>query len=250
MSVGGLVPERAGPPLVALAVQAHGRVLAEVEVLDAQVGGFLDAGAGVVEEQQQGAVAQREPAVGWAGRASRCWISSRSRNWSPAAARAWSGWRRPAGRRSSISGRAGRRCTRTGCGSRRAVGCGCGCGCRGPASRWRRNATIRSKVRSPSVRRVILRALVRRRGRRAAAGSCRGSCAPRTGRSPLTVIRWSSEERVQELARAALCGLIAPLSVHAGSANALEAAVGLVEQRRGDRQVDGGRGRVDVPHEG
>ena len=58
---GGLLPERAGSPFVALAVQAHGRVLAEVEVPDAQVGGFLDAGAGVVEEQEQRPVAERVP---------------------------------------------------------------------------------------------------------------------------------------------------------------------------------------------
>jgi hypothetical protein len=30
-----LLPERAGPPLFAFAVEAHDRVLAEVEVLDA-----------------------------------------------------------------------------------------------------------------------------------------------------------------------------------------------------------------------
>jgi hypothetical protein len=38
-------------------------VLAEVEVLHAQAGGLLRAGAGVVEEQDQGAVPQRERAV-------------------------------------------------------------------------------------------------------------------------------------------------------------------------------------------
>ncbi len=62
---GGLPPERAGSPFVALAVQAHGRVLAEVEVLDAEVRGFLDTGAGVVEEQDQRPVTERvPPAVG------------------------------------------------------------------------------------------------------------------------------------------------------------------------------------------
>ena len=60
---GGLLPERAGAPFVAFAVQADGRVLAEVEVPGAQVGGLLDAGAGVVEEQDQRAVAQCERAV-------------------------------------------------------------------------------------------------------------------------------------------------------------------------------------------
>jgi hypothetical protein len=44
-------------------VQAHDRVLAEVEVLGPQVGDFLCAGAGVVEEQDQGAVPQRERAA-------------------------------------------------------------------------------------------------------------------------------------------------------------------------------------------
>ena len=58
---GGLLPERAGSPFVAFAVQANGGVLAEVEVLDAEIGGFLDAGAGVVEEQHQRPVAQRVP---------------------------------------------------------------------------------------------------------------------------------------------------------------------------------------------
>jgi hypothetical protein len=59
----GLLPERAGAPFAAFAVQAHQRVLAEVEVLGAQAGGLLRAGAGVVEEQDQGAVPQRERAV-------------------------------------------------------------------------------------------------------------------------------------------------------------------------------------------
>ena len=44
-------------------MQAHQRVLAEVKVLGAQVGGLLGAGAGVVEEQDQGAVPQCERAV-------------------------------------------------------------------------------------------------------------------------------------------------------------------------------------------
>ena len=58
---GGLPPERAGSPFVALAVQAHGRMLAEVEMLDTKVRGFLDAGASVVEEQDQRSVTQRVP---------------------------------------------------------------------------------------------------------------------------------------------------------------------------------------------
>ena len=53
---GCLLPERAGPPFAAFAVQAHQRVLAEVEVAGAQVGGLLGAGAGVVKEQDQGPV--------------------------------------------------------------------------------------------------------------------------------------------------------------------------------------------------
>jgi hypothetical protein len=44
-------------------VQTHDWVLAEVEVLGPQVGDFLCAGAGVVEEQDQGAVPQRERAA-------------------------------------------------------------------------------------------------------------------------------------------------------------------------------------------
>ena len=44
-------------------MQAHQRVLAEVKVLHAQAGDLLGAGAGVVEEQDQGAVPQRERAV-------------------------------------------------------------------------------------------------------------------------------------------------------------------------------------------
>ena len=44
-------------------MQPRQRVLAEVEVLRAQVGGLLGAGAGVVEEQDQGAVPQCERAV-------------------------------------------------------------------------------------------------------------------------------------------------------------------------------------------
>jgi hypothetical protein len=49
-------------------MQARQRVLAEVEVPGAQVGGLLDAGSGVIEEQHQGAVAQGQaPAGGQAG---------------------------------------------------------------------------------------------------------------------------------------------------------------------------------------
>ena len=46
----GVLPERAGAPFVALAVQAHGRVIGEIEVPDPQVRCFLDACTGVVEE--------------------------------------------------------------------------------------------------------------------------------------------------------------------------------------------------------
>jgi hypothetical protein len=54
-----LLPERAGAPLAALAVQARQRVLAEVEVFCAQAGGLLRAGAGVV----RGTGSRRGPAA-------------------------------------------------------------------------------------------------------------------------------------------------------------------------------------------
>ena len=54
----GLLPERAGSPFVALAVQPdQAEAATELEVPDPQVGDFLDPGAGVVEEQDQGTVA-------------------------------------------------------------------------------------------------------------------------------------------------------------------------------------------------
>ena len=56
---GGLSPQRAGPPLVALAVQADHRVLAQIEVPGPEIGRLLHPCPGVVEEQQQ-----RQPAVG------------------------------------------------------------------------------------------------------------------------------------------------------------------------------------------
>ena len=56
--VDGLRPERADPPFVALAVQAHPRLRPQVEMLDAQVGDLLHAGAGVVEQEEEGAITQ------------------------------------------------------------------------------------------------------------------------------------------------------------------------------------------------
>ncbi len=61
--VGGLAPQRAGAPLVALAVEADERVLSEVEVPDAQVGHLLHARPGVVEEQEQRPVPQSQRTV-------------------------------------------------------------------------------------------------------------------------------------------------------------------------------------------
>ena len=59
-----LRPEWTGPPLVTLAVQTDTGLALQVEVRDAQVGDLLHAGAGVVEQQQQGTVTQRERSGG------------------------------------------------------------------------------------------------------------------------------------------------------------------------------------------
>src|ERR1700678_2248086 len=61
----GLVPQRAVAPLPALSVQAHMSWTVQGELFDPQVGDLLHAGAGIVEEQQQCAVAQRKLAVAW-----------------------------------------------------------------------------------------------------------------------------------------------------------------------------------------
>ena len=53
----GLLPEWAGPPLVALAVQVDARRGPELNVGRAEVGNLLDARTGIVEEEQQGAIA-------------------------------------------------------------------------------------------------------------------------------------------------------------------------------------------------
>src|SRR5579875_417734 len=64
-----LLPERASTPLVALAVQADERVLAELQVPRPEVGHFLCPGAGVVEKQQERPVAEGEAAsAGEAGK--------------------------------------------------------------------------------------------------------------------------------------------------------------------------------------
>jgi hypothetical protein len=70
--------KRAGSPFVAFAVEADQGVLAQVEVADAQISGFLGPCPGVVEEQQQHPVSQGEgPSRG--RRWSSCSTSSRSR---------------------------------------------------------------------------------------------------------------------------------------------------------------------------
>src|SRR5918995_5612402 len=56
--VDGLRPERANPPFVALAVEAHPWLRSQVEMLDAQVGDLLHARAGIIEHEEEGAVAQ------------------------------------------------------------------------------------------------------------------------------------------------------------------------------------------------
>ena len=68
-------------------MQAHQWVLTEVEVLDAQIGDFLGACAGVVEEQQQG-VGPEARGVLVAGRSAESCssTSSRSRKWVSAGA--------------------------------------------------------------------------------------------------------------------------------------------------------------------
>ncbi len=53
-----LRPERTGPPLVAFSVQPDTE-RGEVEIADAEIGDFLDTCAGVVEEQEQEAIAHR-----------------------------------------------------------------------------------------------------------------------------------------------------------------------------------------------
>jgi hypothetical protein len=52
-----LVPEWAGAPLVALAVQAYEWVVTEIEVFNTQIGSLLNTRSGVVEEENEGAVA-------------------------------------------------------------------------------------------------------------------------------------------------------------------------------------------------
>ena len=60
---GCLVPEWACSPFVALAMQANQWVVTEIEVFNAQIGGLLNACSGVVEEEQEGPIPQREAAV-------------------------------------------------------------------------------------------------------------------------------------------------------------------------------------------
>src|ERR1700686_1028284 len=59
----GLGPQRTVAPLPALPVQTHMSWTVQGELFDPQVGDLLHAGAGIVEEQQQCAVAQRKLAV-------------------------------------------------------------------------------------------------------------------------------------------------------------------------------------------
>ena len=58
-----LMPEWAGPPLVALAVQTDEWVVTEIEVFNTKIGGLLNPRSGVVEEEQEGPVPQSEAAV-------------------------------------------------------------------------------------------------------------------------------------------------------------------------------------------
>jgi len=57
-------PERAGAPLVALAMEADARRGAEVEVSRAQITDLLDACARIVEEEQERAVPWRVASAG------------------------------------------------------------------------------------------------------------------------------------------------------------------------------------------
>jgi len=61
---GGLPPERADAPLVALAMEPDEGVGAEFEVLDPKVGDFLDACPCIVQEEQESAVPQRLASLG------------------------------------------------------------------------------------------------------------------------------------------------------------------------------------------
>jgi len=58
-----LVPQRTVAPLLALPMQEHTRWTVERELLDSKVSDFLYSSAGVVENQQQGAVAELETAL-------------------------------------------------------------------------------------------------------------------------------------------------------------------------------------------
>ena len=58
-----LVPQRTVAPLPALPVQTHMSWTVQGELFDPQVGDLLHAGAGIVEEQQQCAVAHRKLTV-------------------------------------------------------------------------------------------------------------------------------------------------------------------------------------------
>ena len=55
-----LVPERTEMPLAPLAVQMDSRRQIKLEMFDTKIGDFLGPGTGVVEKQQERAIAQRE----------------------------------------------------------------------------------------------------------------------------------------------------------------------------------------------
>ena len=139
-------------------MKAHDWVLVEVEVLDAQVGDFLHAGAGVIEEQDQRVITERQASFGWHAMQQRLDLV--------AFEKAGFGWRDALDRDrgdlladASISGErvamysnrlwiAASRWLRVLMWLPRS------------SSRWRRNARIRSRVRSSSDRRRDLAALL------------------------------------------------------------------------------------------
>jgi hypothetical protein len=56
--VGGVLPQRARAPFVALAMQMSAGLVSKIQIANSQFRSFLYAGAGVIEEEQQGLVSQ------------------------------------------------------------------------------------------------------------------------------------------------------------------------------------------------